>query len=115
MTKDKDTTLRVTFSDETVLMHSALISGKMDNFLDSYTSVYCGPLDLEEIHTALFFMNRAVIKLLVSEFGIWLDSVDDFLLSAMTEALTKEYNVNVSGDSDVEFQKKIRFRTDSQY
>lgn len=106
--------MRITVGDESYLLKSAIISGKMDNIFDSPVSMYGGPIDLDELHTALYYTNRTVIKLLVDEFGIPLEKTDDFLVSAMSEALVKEYNNSTSGDSDMDYKRRIRYKKDSQ-
>lgn len=101
--------IKIIFADESFTLKSALISGKHNDFHP--TSIYCGELDFDEIHSALYYANRAVIKLLTEHFGVPFDNVDDFLLSALSEAMTKEWNVMNSGDSDTEVRKTIIRKT----
>lgn len=96
------------FTGEIFRMRSALISGVMNDDLDTPTSLYSGTLDLEEVHTALFYANRAVIKILMDEFGIPLDCSEEFLLSAVSEAVTEEYNARSKGNLDVDVRKVFR-------
>lgn len=105
-----DNTMKVTFSGEIIELTSALLSGKVNDRHGTPTSIYGGPLELDEIHSALYYANRTVIRLLTEEFSVALDNVDEFLVSALTEALTKEWNERNSGDSTVDVKKIIKFR-----
>lgn len=96
------------FTGEIFRMESALISGVMNDEIASPMSLYSGKLDLEEVHSALFYANRAVIKILMDEFGIPLDCSEEFLLSAVTEAVTEEYNSRSTGNLDVDVRKVLR-------
>jgi hypothetical protein len=100
--------LTVTFDNEKFNLSSALIGGKIDDFVGNPTSLYCGHLDFDEIHSALYYSNRAVIKILVEQLGVPFSEVDDFLLSALSEAMTKEWNNLNSGESDTESRKIIK-------
>jgi hypothetical protein len=102
--------IKVEYSVEKFEMQSALISGKVNDYIGTPTSVYCGPLNLDEIHTALYYTNRTVIRLLVDEFGIDIDRVDEFILSALSEALTKEWNNDRTGETDIDIRKSLRKR-----
>jgi hypothetical protein len=95
-------------------MKNALVSGRLDDFAKSPTSLYSGLLDLEEIHEAAFYAHRAVLKLLLDEFDFSLDDAESFLLSAVSEAVTKEYNVRVSGISDADVTKVVKDYRNSQ-
>lgn len=103
------------FTGETFEMRSALISGIAPNqghFMP--LSLYSGALDLEELHDAIFYANRAMLKVLMDEFGIPLSNSEEFLLSAVTEAVTAEYNARASGKSDVDIKKVVRHTRKSQ-
>lgn len=108
--KAKKTT--VTFSGETFDLKNALIAGRMDD--GTPTSMFSGVLDLDEIHTLLYFANRTVTKMLVEEFNIPLELAEEFLSSAVSEACTQEFNVRARGVEDVEIQKIIRALKKSQ-
>ena len=71
--------------DETIELESALIAGKEPN--GGNISMYVGPLALDESTHNLFLINSGVIKILTRELDIKLDDCDDFLISAITEAL----------------------------
>ena len=101
------------FTGEVIELDSALISGVTSEH-DSPLSLYSGRLDLEEIHNALFYANRAILKVMMDEFGIPLANSEDFLLSAVTEAVTAEYNARVSGNIDVDIKKVVRTNPKSQ-
>jgi hypothetical protein len=104
--------IRIQFADEIMILENALISGRqMDG---SPTSCYIGTIDPDEIHSYLHYANRAVIRLLVDQFGIPLEEVDSFLLSALAEALTKEYNNHISGESDMDVRASMKFNRKSQ-
>lgn len=96
------------FTGEIFRMKSALISGVMNDGTISPMSLYSGTLDLEEVHNALFYANRAVIKILMDEFGIPLDCAEEFLGSAVSEAVTEEYNARSQGNMDVDVRKVFR-------
>jgi hypothetical protein len=109
MNSNRKDNITVSFLGEKVELESALVSGYSADTARSPFSVYAGPLDLDCIHTALFFANRTVIKLLVDEFDIPLDhNLDEFLISATAEAITKEYNERRNGQSSVEIQKIVK-------
>jgi hypothetical protein len=98
-------TIKVTYGQETMHLKNVLLGGRIDDYHEQPTSFYGGVLDLDEIHNSLHHIIRAVIKMLTSEFEIPLEEVDDFVLSALAEAITKEWNVIHSGHSDVDIQK----------
>lgn len=102
--------INVMFPDESFEFKSILISGRVNNPDETPTSAYGGPLDLDEIHTCLFYANRAIIKLLTEEFEIPLETVDEFLFSAISEALTKEWNAQAKGLPDMDVRKVVRHR-----
>jgi hypothetical protein len=106
--------INVVFADEHFKLSSALISGKIDDNYGTPTSCYAGSLNPEEVHSALFYAHRAVIRILIDEFNVPLENVDDFLLSALSEALTKEYNNHARGETDMDIKKSIKFNK-SQY
>lgn len=102
--------IEIRFNGETVRMESALIAGKETR--ENNTSMYIGPLNLDEIHNALFLVNTGVLKILTRELGVELDDCDDFLLSAMSEALTYEWNAQRGKVPDVDASKVIRYRNE---
>jgi hypothetical protein len=97
--------IKVIAGDEVMILKGALISGDLEDGIGSPTSMYIGKMDLDYIHRALYYANRTVLRILVDEFGIPLDKTDDFLVSAMSEALVKEYNNSVSGNSDLDYKR----------
>jgi hypothetical protein len=104
-----DRTIRVMCQNEVVELENALIAGK-DADGRSTTALYMGRLDLDELHNALFYANTGVIKILTEQLEIPLDNCDDFLLSALSEALTREWNVQHENAPDVNFSKVIKYR-----
>lgn len=104
--------IKVQFADEIMILENALISGRQTD--GSPTSCYIGSMDPDEIHSYLYFANRAVIRLLVDQFDLPLEEADSFLLSALAEALTKEYNNHVSGESDMDVRASMKFKRNSQ-
>lgn len=100
--------IKITLSTETIELENALIGGRVDDISDSPIALYCGSLDLDEIHTCLFYINRSVSKLLTDEFGFPIEHAEQFLLSALSEAITQEYNVKISGVSDMDVQKVVK-------
>lgn len=105
-----DRVVEIKFKDEIVRMESALITGKEAN--RGNTSMYVGPLDLNEIHNALFLANAGILKVLTGEMDIDLDDCDDFLLSALSEAITYEWNVQRGHARNPEVSKVVRYRND---
>ena len=105
-----DNTMKVSFSGESFELTSALVSGRMTDRHGTPTSLYGGPLELEEIHSALYYANRTVIRLLTEEFSVALEDCDEFIISALTEALNKEWNERNTGDSTVDVKKIMKFR-----
>jgi hypothetical protein len=97
--------VKIIFSGETMNFQNVLVAGKLDDFPPSLTSLYGGPLDLDEIHTLLFYANRAVVKLLADEFGVPFEHIESFVASASDEALTKEWNTRRTGESDMDIRK----------
>jgi hypothetical protein len=102
--------VEVKFSDETTKLESALIAGKESN--GGSISMYVGPLDLDELHHNLFLVNTGVIKILTRELGVKLDDCDDFLISAITEALVYEWNTEKGHVPNPEFSKVVKYRND---
>jgi hypothetical protein len=101
--------IKVEFDTEKLIMKSAIVSGLSEH--DSRPiSCYAGKLNPDEIHSALYYANRTVIRLLVEEFNVPLDMVDDFLLSALSEALTREYNNRNKGVDDMDIRKSVKYR-----
>lgn len=97
--------MRLIIADEMMTFDNALVSGKLNDPDQTPSSLYNGELDLQEIHSALYYANRTVIKLLVEELDVSFEHVDDFLLSAVSEAITKEYNALNKDDSDLDVRK----------
>ena len=84
-----DKQIHVRFDNETLRLESALIAGKEPD--SNNISMYVGPLSLDDLHQNLFLINSGIIKILTKELGVNLDNCDDFLLSAVTEALVYEW------------------------
>jgi hypothetical protein len=104
--------INILFADERMNLDSALISGRqMDG---SPTSCYIGSIDLDEIHSALYYSHRAIIHLLTDKFDVPFEEVDNFLLSALAEALTKEYNNKLKGESDMDVRASMKFGKKNQ-
>ena len=80
------------FDNEIIRMESALIAGKEPD--RNNTSMYIGSLNLDEFTKHLFLINSGILKILTKELDIDLDDCDDFLLSAVTEALVYEWNLH---------------------
>lgn len=95
--------LKVIANNETFTLGYGLVSGALKEGNQPPVSLYCGPVDLESVHLALYYANRTVLRLLVDEFNVPLDKTDDFLVSAMSEALVKEYNNSVKGQADLDY------------
>lgn len=103
--------IRVIAGDETMTLKGALISGDLDDGIGSPTSMYIGMMDLDDIHRALYYANRTVLNILVDEFNIPFEKTDDFLVSAMSEALVKEYNNRALGRTDLDYRRtKVTFK-----
>lgn len=102
--------VEIRFKDEIIRMESALIAGQESE--QNSTSMYIGPLNLDEIHKALFLVNTGVLKVLTRELGIDLDDCDDFLLSAMSEALTYEWNVQRGKASKTDAPRIVKYRNE---
>jgi hypothetical protein len=107
-------TIKIQFNNESFEMKNALIAGRNDDYFGSPTSCYIGSLNPDEIHSALYFTHRAVIRLLCDQFNVPLDEVDDFLLSALSEALTKEYNNRIKGEDDMDVRKTVKYNKKNQ-
>lgn len=103
-----DKLIHVRFDDETLKLESALIAGKEPD--SNNISMYVGPLSLDDLHHNLFLINSGVIKILTKELGINLDNCDDFLLSAVTEALVYEWNLHKGKVSDSGSSKVVKYR-----
>lgn len=88
--------VEIKISGEITRLSSALIGG-FDG--DVPMAMYSGSLDFDDILNALYYSNRAVIKLLTEEFRIPLREVDDYLLAAVSGALQNE--LNHEGEWDV--------------
>lgn len=101
--------IEVRFQDEIIVMDNALIAGK-ESSKQFYTAMYGGSLDLDELHNLLFYTQTSVIKILTGQFEIPFDKVDDFLLSAMSEAITKEWNVMHGKARDVDIERVSKYR-----
>ena len=107
--KMNERVIQVKCENELIELESALIAGKEADGL-SYTAMYMGRLDLDELHNALFYANTGIIKILTEQLEIPLDDCDDFLLSALSEALTREWNVKNGHAPDVNVSKVIKYR-----
>jgi len=107
--KMNERVIQVRCGDEIVELENALIAGKESDGL-STTAMYMGRLNLDEIHSALYYANTGVIKILTEQLDIPLDNCDDFLLSALSEALTRQYNVQHGHAPDVNISKVIKYR-----
>lgn len=104
-----DKPIRLEIAGESVELKSALISGRTNDFYGSPLSCYAGSLEIEELHTALYFAHRAIIRILCDELEVPIEKIDDFLLSALSEALVKEQNNRMTGESDLNVSKKVKF------
>jgi hypothetical protein len=100
----------VTMGDETMELSCALVSGRMNDVYGMPTSCYAGNLDPDDIHTALYYANRTVIRMLTEEFHVPIEKVDEFLLSALSEALVKEHNNRAKGTDDMDIRKTLKFK-----
>jgi hypothetical protein len=100
--------INILFADEHMTMDNALIAGRLAD--GSPTSCYIGSISPDEIHSCLYYAQRAIIRLMVDQFEVPLDDVDSFLLSALSEALTKEYNNRAKGESDMEVRASVKFK-----
>jgi hypothetical protein len=107
--KMNERVIQVKCGDELVELENALIAGKESDGL-STTALYMGRLDLDELHNALFYANTGVLKILTEQFEIPLENCDDFLLSALSEAFTRELNVQHGHAPDVNISKVIKYR-----
>ena len=103
-----DKLIHVRFDDETLSLESALIAGKEPD--NNNISMYVGPLSLDDLHQNLFLINSGIIKILTKELGVSLDNCDDFLLSAVTEALVYEWNIQKGKTSDSGSSKVVKYR-----
>ena len=99
--------IKVLFEGERMDLDIMLIGGR--DITGRPTSAYIGPLNPDDIHNCLYYANRAIVKLFVEKFHIPFNEVDSFMISALTEALTKEYNDQNSGHSDLESRTSLRF------
>jgi hypothetical protein len=104
-----DKTIEIKFQNELIKLESALIVGK-EKDSENTNAMYCGSLNFDELHNALFYVNVTVLKILTGEMGVPLDDCDDFLLSALSEALTRQWNVDNGHAPDVEVSKVTKFR-----
>lgn len=107
--------ITVRYSGEYIELKTALIGGKVDDFDEDITGIYGGPLDLDEIHTTLYSAVRAVVTLLTQEFKIPLEQVDNFIFSAVNEALVKEWNNKDGNDSDMAIKKIVKRYRKNQF
>jgi hypothetical protein len=103
-----DKLVEVTFDNEVLKLESSLVAGKE---LDGANiSMYVGPLDLDILHHNLFLVNSGVLKILTKELGVSLDNCDEFLLSALTEALVYEWNIYKGKVCDSGSSKVVKYR-----
>jgi hypothetical protein len=99
--------VRVLYENERMDLEIMLVGGKTS---DGYpTSAYIGPLHPDDIHNCLYFANRAIIKLFANQFKVPWDDIDSFMISALSEAMTKEFNDYKNGHSDLEARTSIKF------
>lgn len=101
----------VDFSGEIIEMENALIAGRLSENIHPKSppiSLYGGGLNLSELHSALFYAHRTAIRLLVEELDVELEEVDTFLLSALTEAVTMEWNARAKGVDDLDVTKVVK-------
>lgn len=106
--------VKIDFSGEIIELENVLIGGRAAKEPYAPMSLYGGKLNLDELHNSLYYINRAVIHLLVNEFEIDLEEVDGFLLSALSESLVKEYNLQSEGRSDANVHKVVSKRKNNQ-
>ena len=104
--------IKISYADERLELRNALISGRQVD--GSPTSCFIGSIDLDEIHSSLYYSQRAIIRLLTEQFDVPLEEVDSFLLSALAEALTKEYNNRARGESDMDARASFKIRRKNQ-
>ena len=104
--------INIFFADERMKLDNALIAGRLED--GSPTSCYIGSIDPDEIHSCLYYSQRAIIRLLTDQFKVPLEEVDSFLLSALAEALTKEYNNSIKGENDMDIRASMKFRKKNQ-
>lgn len=102
--------IEIRVKDEIIRMENALIAGK--EIGSNSASMYMGPLNLNELHNALFLINTGVLKILTRELDIDLDDCDDFLLSAISEAITYEWNVQRGQAKNASASKIVRYRNE---
>jgi hypothetical protein len=104
----KNKTVEVKFDNDILNLECAIVAGKEQD--SANISMYVGPLDLDLLHHNLFLVNSGVIKILTRELGISLDNCDEFLLSALTEALVYEWNLHKGKVSNSETSKVVKYR-----
>jgi hypothetical protein len=100
--------VEIKFDNDVLKLDSTLVAGKEHN--GSNISMYIGPLDFDLLHHNLFLINSGVIKILTKELGVSLDNCDEFLLSALTEALVYEWNLHKGKVSNSETSKVVKYR-----
>ena len=99
--------IKVQYETEKMDLDIMLVGGRNT---DGYpTSAYIGPLFPDDIHNCLYYANRAIIKLFANQFKVPWDDIDTFMLSALSEAMTKEFNDQRLGRSDLEARTSIKF------
>lgn len=103
-----DKLVEVKFDNDLMKLESALVSGKERD--GGNIAMYVGPLDFDILHHNLFLINSGVIKILTKELGVNLDNCDEFLLSALTEALVYEWNLQKGKVSNSETSKVVKYR-----
>jgi hypothetical protein len=99
--------IKVQYETERMNLDIMLVGGR--DVTGHPTSAYIGPLNPDDIHNCLYYANRAIIKLFVNHFHVPFDDVDNFMISALSEAMTKEYNDHRAGRSDLEARTSIKF------
>lgn len=100
--------IKIEFETEKMRLDTMLVGGR--DISGRPTSCYIGSLTPEDIHNCLFYANRAIIKLFTEKFDVPFEETEKFIMSALTEALTKEYNDKLKGYSDLEARTEMKFK-----
>ena len=100
--------IKIEFETEKMNLDTMLVGGR--DVSGRPTSCFIGSLHPEDIHNCLFYANRAIIKLFTEKFHVPFEEAEKFIMSALTEALTKEYNDKITGYSDLEARTEMKFR-----
>jgi hypothetical protein len=102
--------IKVEYEDEKFEMKSGLFAGRLNDAEGSPTACYIGRIEPEDIHNALYYIHRSVIKIMVDQFDVPLSVVDDFLISALSRAVTQERAIRILGKSDLSSEKTVKFK-----